>query len=134
MKTIAQSLIAALLLSTATFAGTPATIPTASNPVVTTDSYKVAVYPSAVQSRLHVCIERQPGQFMAVYLKTTDGEQLGKKYIRKNQDKLRFQFDVADLPDGTYKVEVVSGSDVTTYPITINTKPSQVASRTITLQ
>ena len=134
MKTLVQTLIAALLLGTATFAGTPATMPTASNPVVTTDSYKVAVFPSATPSHLKVYIERNPGQSMSVLLKSTDGALLAKKHIGKNQGNLNLQFDMTDLPDGTYKVEVVSGNDVTTYPITINTKPAQEAARTITLK
>lgn len=134
MKTFAQSLIAALLLSTATFAGTPATTPTAVSPVVTTDSYKVAVFPSAIPSRLNVYIERNPGQLMTISLKATDGTDLAKRYLGKKTGNVHFQFDMAELTDGTYTVEVISGSDVTTYPVVISTKPVQQATRTITLK
>ena len=134
MKTFAQSLIAALLVSTATFAGTPATAPTATNPVVMTDSYKVAIFPSATPSRLNVYIERNPGQMMSVLLKSTDGTLLAKRFVSKKQGNLHFQFDMSELADGTYTVEVVSGNNATTYPVTISTKPAQEAARTITLK
>lgn len=134
MKTFVQSLIAALLLSTATLAETPATATIASNPVVTTDSYKVAVFPSATPSRLNVYIERNPGQMMSVMLKATDGTLLAKRFVNKKQGNLHFQFDMSELADGTYTVEVISGSNATTYPVTISTKPAQEATRTITLK
>ena len=135
MKTFAQTLIAALLLGTATLAGTPATdVITSGNPVATTDAYKVAVFPSATPSRLNVYIERNPGQPMNILLKATDGTLLAKKNIDKKQGNLHFQFDMTNLVDGAYSVEISSGNDRTTYPITLSTKPAQAAIRTIILK
>ena len=135
MKTFAQTLIAALLLSTATFAGTPASTPiTSNNPTVATESYKVAVFPSATPSHLNVVAERNPGKSMSVLLKTADGTLLAKKNIDKKQGNIHFQFNMVDLEDGMYTVEINSGNDQTTYPVTLSTKPAQAAIRTITLK
>ncbi|GAB4025730.1 hypothetical protein [Spirosoma koreense] len=135
MKTFAQSFIAALLLSTATFASTAATTtPTAANPTVTTDSYKAAVFPSALPSKLNVYVERTPGQTMIVSLKGSDGKVLAKQLINKKQGDFRFQFDLSELIDGNYSVELASGNDVAVYPVTLSTQPAKVSSRQITLQ
>ena len=133
MKTFAHSLLTALLLSTATFASTAATTPTAANPTVTTDSYKVVVFPSAKPSHLNVFVERTPGQMMVVSLKGTDGKVLSKQLINKKQGSFRFQFDLSEVEDGTYSVEVASGNDVTVYPVTLATQPAQVSTRKISL-
>lgn len=134
MKTLAHSLLTALLLSTATFASDATTKPTTSaNPTVTTDSYKVAVIPSAIPSKLNVYVERNPGQVMLVSLKSTDGKVLAKQFVSKKQGNFRFKFDLSDLEDGTYSVEVASGKDVTVYPVTLATQPVQAPARQITL-
>ncbi|QMW02665.1 hypothetical protein [Spirosoma foliorum] len=134
MKTFTQSLLTALLLSTATLAATASTIPAPSTTApVTTGSYKVAVFPSATPSKLNVFVERTPGQKMTVSLKSADGALLDKQFINRKQGNFHFQFDLTDLSDGAYQVEVAAGTDVTTYPVTIATKPVQTPSRTITL-
>ncbi|MVM39415.1 hypothetical protein GO730_20580 [Spirosoma sp. HMF3257] len=134
MKTFAQSLLTALLLSTATFAATGTPNPTTStNPTVTTGSYKVAVFPSATPSKLNVFVERAPGQKMVISLRSVDGTLFGSQLVGKKQGNFHFQFDLANLNDGAYRVEVVAGSDVTVYPVTLSTKAAQTAARTITL-
>ncbi|SFD49645.1 T9SS type A sorting domain-containing protein [Spirosoma endophyticum] len=133
MKTLAQSLLTALLLSTATLVSTAAT--TAKNPTNTaiTASYKVAVFPSPSASKLNVYVERAPGQFMLISLKTLDGALLGKQLVGKKEGSFHFQFDLSDLQDGKYTIEVASGSDVTVHPITLSTKTPTAATRTLTL-
>lgn len=134
MKTFTQSLLTALLLSTATLAATASTIPSPSTTApVTTGSYKVAVFPSATPSKLNVFVERTPGQKMTISLKSAEGKLLGTQLVGKKQGNFHFQFDLTELGDGAYQVEVAAGTDVTTYPVTIATKPVQTPSRTITL-
>ncbi|MBD2702645.1 hypothetical protein IC229_18505 [Spirosoma sp. BT702] len=130
MKTFAQSLIAALLLSTTTFAA-PAN-PTV-NPTATTSSYKAAVFPSATPSKLNVFVEREPGKALVVLLKSKSGDLLAKQSISKKQGNFHFKFDMAELEDGAYQVEIVSGNDVSVHPVTLSTKPTQISARTITL-
>jgi hypothetical protein len=135
MKLIAQSLLTALLLSTATFASDVVTKSTTSaNPTVITNSYKVAVYPSTTMtSKLHVVVEREPGQTMTIYLKDAQGIRLAEQQISKKQGTFHFQFDLAALEDGNYSVQVISGNDVALYPVTLKTQPTQATSRTLTL-
>ncbi|GAB2520836.1 hypothetical protein [Spirosoma aerophilum] len=134
MKTLAQSLLTALLLSTATLASAATTHPTTTaNPTVTTNSYKAAVFPSAIPSKLNVYVERAPGQTMTVSFKASDGRILGAQSVGKKQGNFHFQFDLSDLKDGAYTVEIVSGSDVSEHPVTLSTTPLQSVSRTITL-
>lgn len=134
MKTLAHSLLTALLLSTATLASAETiTSATLTNPTVTTDSYKVVVFPSSIPSKLNVFVERTPGQSMSVLLKGADGKILARQIISKKQGNFRFVFDMSEAEDGAYSVEVSSGNDVTIYPVTLATQPVQVATRTITL-
>ena len=133
MKTFAHALFAALLLSTATFASTVTSTPTSANPTVITDSYKVAVFPAAAPSKLNVYVERNPGQMMYVSLKSANGKILGKQVVNKKQGNFHFQFDLSELQDGAYSVEVLSGKDVTVYPVTLATQQAQASTRQITL-
>lgn len=131
MKTIVQSLVAALLFSTATLASD--VIPASTNPTVTTNSYKVVVYPAITPNKLNVIVERQPGQMMVVSMKDCNGHRLGQQLVDKKQGTFRFQFDLSALQDGNYSVEVISGNDVALYPVTLKTQSAQETTRTITL-
>ncbi|GAB3983945.1 hypothetical protein GCM10028806_58140 [Spirosoma terrae] len=131
MKTIVQSLVAALLFSTATLASD--VIPASTNPTVTTNSYKVVVYPAITPNKLNVIVERQPGQMMVVSMKDSNGHRLGQQLVDKKQGTFRFQFDLSALQDGNYSVEVISGNDVALYPVTLKTQSAQETTRTITL-
>lgn len=134
MTNLAQSLLTALLLSMATLISTAATTPaTPMNPTVTTASYKVAVFPSPNPSKLNVYVEREPGKQMVIMLKDASGDVLGEQLIGKKQGSFHFQFDLSDLQDGTYKIEVVSGRDVTIHPVTLTTQPTQALTRVLTL-
>lgn len=134
MKIFVQSFLVALLLSTATIAVNAAPNPTTSTIApVTTNSYKVAVFPSATPSKLNVFVERNPGQKMAVSLKSANGKLLATQLVGKKQGNFHFQFDLAELSDGIYQVEIAAGNDVTVYPVTIATKSAQTTARIITL-
>ena len=134
MKTSAYSLLAILLLSTATFASDVITSTRSANPTVTTNSYKVTVFPaSACVSKLHVIVEREPGQSMSIYLKDAHGTPLAQQWVSKKQGTFRFQFDLSALKEGNYSVEVSSGNDVALYPVTLTSQPSHALTRTITV-
>lgn len=70
---------------------------------------------------------------MIVSLKTADGKVLAKQSVSKKEGNFRFQFDLSELQDGSYSVEVSSGNDVTVYPVTLATQPAQVSTRVLTL-
>ncbi|GAB2576944.1 hypothetical protein [Spirosoma areae] len=135
MKTIAKTVLAALLLSTATFASTAApTRPMVpAGPTTPTSSYKVAVYPSATApAKLNVMVERAPGKSMGIYLRDAQGYILATQYVSKHEGNLHIKFDLSALEDGNYRVEVVSGNDKTVHSVELTTKVAQSA-RTIEL-
>jgi hypothetical protein len=135
MKTIAKTLFAALLFSTASFASDVPAMPAASvNPTAITSSYKVAVYPSTTTpSKLNVMVERTPGKPMEIHLRNAEGQILATQYVGKKEGNVWVKFDLAALEDGTYRVELVSGSDHSAHPIELSTKTVQ-ANRTIALK
>ncbi|AKD57686.1 hypothetical protein [Spirosoma radiotolerans] len=133
MKIFAQTLIAALLLSTVTLASTATRVPTVPTKPTTTNSFKAAVFPSSTPGKLNVFVGREPGKPITVRLKDEKGELLAEQPVSKNKGSFRFQFDLSALEDGTYKVEIVSGNDVTIQPVTLSTKPVESATRTISL-
>ena len=135
MKTIVKTVLAALLFSTASFAADVPALPAASaNPTATTNSYKVAVYPSTTTpSKLNVMVEREPGKVMSIYLRNADGNVLATQYIGKKEGNFWLKFDLSDLQDGTYRVELVSGNDRSVHQIELSTKTAQ-STRTIALK
>ncbi|SOD96332.1 hypothetical protein [Spirosoma fluviale] len=134
MKTLAQSLLTALLLSTATLATAESANPISTgSSIVTTNSYKAAIFPSTIPSKLNVYVERTPGQLMSVSFKSTDGAVLEKLSIGKKQGNFHFLFDISDLKDGTYTIEIMSGSDVSEHSVTLATPSYKSVTRTIAL-
>lgn len=134
MKLVAQTLIAALLLSTATLASTATRIPTApTKPTETTNSFKAAVFPSSTPTKLNVFVEREPGKPMTIRLKDEKGALLAEQPVNKKKGSFRIKFDLSDLEDGAYTVEIASGNDVTVHGVTLSTKPVESATRTISL-
>lgn len=135
MKTFTQSFVAALLLSTATFASIAPTHPTKSaNPTITTSSFKAAVFPSSVTpAKLKVILEREPGKVMGVYLRDSRNNLLAIQRIEKKTGSCHFTFDLGALEDGEYNVQVVCGSDVTVHPVTLTTQKTSTPSRIIAL-
>ncbi|MBN8822814.1 MULTISPECIES: T9SS type A sorting domain-containing protein [unclassified Spirosoma] len=136
MKTIATTLLAAVLLSTSTFAAhTPhlPKSPVSVGPTAITNSYKVAIYPSAVPSKVNVMIEREPGKAMEISLLDSDGFTLATKYINKKEGNVHVKFDLSELNDGAYQIQIVSGSDKSVHAMSINT-PTAQPSRTIAVK
>lgn len=135
MKTIAKTVLAALLFSTASFAADVPALPAASaNPTAITSSYKVAVYPSTTTpSKLNVMVEREPGKAMNIYLRNADGYILATQYVSKKEGNFWLKFDLSDLQDGNYRVELVSGNDRSVHQVELSTKTAE-SIRTLALK
>lgn len=134
MKKYAQPLFVALLLSTAAFASTAATLPAPAINSTATRSYKVAVFPSTVApAKISVILEHQPGKAVYVNLLDARGTVLATQYIGKKQDKVHFKFDLNQLEDGNYRIEVVSGTDRSVHPVTLSTETPAQSIRLITM-
>jgi hypothetical protein len=137
MKTIAQTLLAALLLaapalSSTANATTRADEPTTTNNVVaTTNTFRVAVYSAAKPMTINVVVEKQTSKPMTIRLVGQGHEMLNEQAIGRQQGNFQYRFDLSELADGNYSIEVTSGTDKSSYPITLTTPTTD---RTITVR
>lgn len=135
MKTIAQTLLAALLLTAPILATTanaaainrpdePTVVNhfTASNP-----AFRVAVYPAAAPMLLRVAVEKQTDQPLTIRLRDASGKMLEEQYLGRKQGNFQYRFNLSDLADGTYSVEVSNGTEKSVHPITLTTPNRTVA-------
>lgn len=155
MKTFAKSLLFALTvsaLSVATVtAGTPAAgAPAAGTPdgrksegrakhapVRTTSpsAFRTASYPSTTSPVpvLNVLVEKPAGSRVSIRLVNKTGYTLVNQMLTKKEGKYSLKLNLADLEDGTYQVEVSDGNEVVVQEMTLATKRSRDAQRTIIL-
>jgi hypothetical protein len=137
MKTIAQTLLAALLLAAPALSSTAkannrADEPTTTNNVVTTtNTFRVAVYGAAKPMTIKVVVDKQMPQSMTIRVVDQRGTTLEEQTIGRRQGTFQYRFDLSELADGNYSVEVISGTDKSSYPITLTTPTTD---RTITVQ
>ncbi len=117
MKTLITTLALALSLATVTIAADV-------NPIVRPT--KVAHYESGIYTtvagKLHVSVDKQLGGTVAVSLKDGSGNVLFSRDIAKKDTQFRTRFDLSQLTDGTYELELTNGVDVTRQTIVIATK------------
>jgi len=117
MKTLITTLALALSLATVTVAADTNAIdrPT-----------KVARYASGIYTtvtgKLHVSIDKQIGGTVTVSLKDANGTVLFNRQIAKKDTQFRTRFDLSQLTDGTYELELTNGVDVTRQTVVLATK------------
>ena len=138
MKTIAQTLLAALLLAAPALATTAnatavnrADEPTANATITTTNAFRMAVYAGAKPMIINVVVEKQTAKSMTVRVIDHTGATLQEQTIGRQQGNFRYRFDLSELADGTYSVVVTSGTDRSSHPVTITTP---TAERTLTVR
>ena len=122
MKTLITTLALALTVSTVSLTASAKDDKVKAAPKAPA-SYKVAVFPSASTPRLNVIVEKATGGPVEVRLKDAKGHVLHTSYLQKKDGKVWSKFDLSELEDGSYTVEVTNGADVTTKEITLSTKP-----------
>lgn len=128
MKTLLASLVIALTVGTSTsFAKI--------DPVVTNNSFQSVVYPSAESTKLNVIVDSKTNNSLLVRLLTTNGDELATQRINKSKRATHVRFDLINLQDGVYKVEITDGDKKETKEITLSTTvPTPSTYRTIALQ
>ena len=138
MKTIAQTLLTALLLAAPVLATTAnaaainhADEPTANATITTNNTFRMAVYAGAKPMLINVVVEKQTAKSMTIRVVDDNGATLQEHTIGKQQGNFRYRFDLSELTDGTYLVVVTSGADKSSHPITITTP---IAERTLTVR
>lgn len=126
MKTIFKSLICALALSTSVaFAGPgkEAAKPT---------SFATGVY-TTIDGRLAVNIVKNSNIPTTILIRNAAGDILSKEHVSKKYLKQCFKFDVSNLGEGDYTVEIIGNGEVAAKSFSIST-PKQVAQRKLTIE
>ena len=131
MKTITKTLALALtaaILSFSTVSAKPTGRPTAPA------AYKVGMYVSQKTTTLNVMVEKQAGNTVVIRLKDQNGQLLATQAIKGSGERSWSKFNLSELRDGTYQVELTNGRDVTVKEITLSTQKPTDASRSIAVE
>ena len=131
MKTITKTLTLALTAAILSFASVSAK---PANPATAPAAYKVGMYVSQKTTTLNVMVEKQAGNKVIIRLKNSEGQLLATQAIKGSEERSWSKFNLSDLTDGTYKVEITNGQDVTVKEITLSTQKPVDASRTIAVE
>jgi len=116
MKTLITTLALALSLVTVTMAQTNVV-----DRPTKVSRYQTGIYTTAT-GKLQVAVDKQAGGTVAIQLKDATGNVLFTRQIPKYETQYRNRFDLSQLPDGTYEVELTNGLDVTRQTVVIATK------------
>jgi hypothetical protein len=117
MKTIANTLLIALTLVTSLINVSQARpIDGPGKPVAT---YATSFYP-AIDGRLVLSLTKTVGQPVSIRLNQANGVTLFTQQVTKRQTKAQVRFDVSELPDGAYTVEVSNGTQVITHQVRLD--------------
>ncbi|CCH51476.1 hypothetical protein BN8_00403 [Fibrisoma limi BUZ 3] len=135
MKTVFKSLLVAFALTTAYTVDAKTTAPSIDDVVVkkTEASYQVAIYPTANYDVLNVIVEKPATKVLQIRVVDNKGNELAAQSLNRKSGTYRVKFNLQQVTDGQYKVEVNDGQTTNTYPFTVSTK-APVVERTISLQ
>ena len=128
MKTITKTLTLALTAAILSFASVSAK---PANPATAPAAYKVGMYVSQKTTTLNVMVEKQAGNTIVIRLKDNAGQLLATQALKGADERSWSKFNLSQLEDGTYKVEITNGRDVTVKEITLSTQKPTDASRSI---
>lgn len=114
MKKLFVSLMTALLIGTSfsTFAAPL-------NDVLPLDA-SVIVWSETM--KLDVVTQANEESLVVIRLRDANGHTLLTKYISKGETAIRSRFDLSNLEDGNYRVEIRNGSSIQVKEFTIQTK------------
>lgn len=126
MKTSMKTLICALALgTTVAFAG-----PGKGSSKPTT--FSTGIY-KTIDGNLSVNIEKKVPAYTSVTISNAQGDILARESIGKNQSKGIIRFNLSNLPDGEYKVAVLSKGEKEVKEFSISSEKS-VVKRLLTLE
>ena len=131
MKTLIKSLALALSLGVVTSAASFAETNPGGRPT-TVAAYKTGIY-STPNGQLNIALDKEPGGFVDVRLKGTNGQVLYTQHLGKNERVYRIRLNLSELADGVYQVEVTNGVETTTQNVTISTQQPTTPIRSISI-
>lgn len=120
MKTQFVSFLIALALTTSSvsFAGQPANL---NIDPAGKAAFDVAFIPQSGGMKLDVAVEKTNESSLVIRFLDARGNELSTQRVAKNEMKKQVRFDLTELPDGAYKVEVTDGTDTEVKEISITT-------------
>lgn len=131
MKTLIKSLAFAVTLAFATTSATLADdITTRTNSTAATSSFKVGIY-TAVDGKLVVMLDKQPGSYVDIHLKNAKGQSAFLQRVGKKDLKTRMKLNLNALEDGDYTVLISNGTETTTHQLTLSTPQPSTPARSI---
>lgn len=129
MKTLIASLLLALSATTLSVAADDKTNTTAN---VAAQS---AVYPNANATKLHVIVAKPEGGFAQIRLLDQQGRTLYTQTLSRKHQTIHTTFDMSELLDGSYSVEITNGGTTEVKAVSLKTSvPTSVATRTIAMR
>lgn len=129
MKTLIKSLVVAFTLTAVTFSASLAN----TNPGIrpsTVAAYKTGIY-TTVTGKLHVSLDKETTGAVDIKLKNHDGTVLFAQRLGKKEKIARISFNLTELPDGDYQLEITNGVETTTQTVSLSTPQPSVTSRLV---
>jgi hypothetical protein len=118
----------AIIYMTASAAqGHPTTNPTAPAAI------RSAVFPSATGGVMHVAVEKPSDKPVVIRMVDKQGNILGSQVTGKKPGNYRVKFNVEQLKDGEYEIELVNGDVISRHSFSLSTPKQVEVSRTIAL-
>lgn len=129
MKTLVKSLLVAFTLTAVTFSASWATTNPGARPA-TVAAYKTGIY-TTVSGKLHVSLDKEATGAVDIKLKNQNGTILFAQRLAKKEKIARLSFNLSELPDGDYRLEITNGVDTTTQTVTLATPQPSMTSRLV---
>lgn len=127
MKTATKSLLIAFALLTSL--STLSQANSISRPGKQAVTYATSLY-TATDGRLVLSLEKQAGNYLTVRINKANGTTLLTQQVAKRQTSAQVRFDLSQLPDGDYTIEVSNGEKVTTHQVSLHTTSATPAEAT----
>ncbi|RRB06669.1 hypothetical protein [Larkinella rosea] len=90
-------------------------------------TFKSVVYPVINSSKIRVNVNKEKGARILVTLKNEAGETLATEHLRKADESSAIRFDLGQLEDGNYQVEVSDGWNKQVKEVKLHTTAPTVA-------
>ncbi|OIN55576.1 T9SS type A sorting domain-containing protein [Arsenicibacter rosenii] len=97
-------------------------------------TYNVGMYVSKNTSTINVMVEKQAGSTVKVSIKDEAGKVLATQSLNGKEERTWTKFNLSQLNDGTYTVEVSNGKEVTVKEVKLATPKFVEPIRTINVQ
>lgn len=132
MRTLAQIIAIATLTTSSIFAN-PIAGETSVN-ANKANNFAIGMYQSVGTLDMHLTLDKIAGKTVSVLIKDKTGKVIHTEKIAKNARSYHGKFDLQELNDGTYTIEITDGTDTITRTININSAKPQEITRTIVVE